>query len=107
VEFIRCNNGGENISAALKEICGGGLGSGHCIQLEYTPRDTPQHNGVVEHCFATDGQRALAMMLDRNWSEPTRQRMWCEATFTASSIDNNLVRPDSKKSPTIGTCRVK
>jgi hypothetical protein len=25
--------------------------------------------------------------------------MWCEATFTASLINNNLVRPDLKKSP--------
>jgi transposase InsO family protein len=71
VKFIRCDNGGENISAALKEICGGGLGSGRFIQLKYTPKNKPQHNGVVERCFATNGQRALAMMLDRNWLEPT------------------------------------
>jgi hypothetical protein len=100
VEFIWCDNGGENILAALKEICGGGLGSGQFIQLEYTPRNTPQHNGVVERRFATVGQRALAMMMfDHNWSEPTRQRMWCKATFTASLINNNLIRPDLKKSP--------
>jgi hypothetical protein len=27
--------------------------------------------------------------------------MWCKAIFTASSINNNLVRPDSKKSPSM------
>jgi hypothetical protein len=39
------------------------------------------------------------MMLDRNRSEATRQRMWSEATNLASQINNNLIRPDTKKSP--------
>jgi hypothetical protein len=99
VKFLRCDNGGENVSLELREICEGGLGSGRFVQIEYTARDTPQHNGIVERRFATDGQRALAMMLDRNWSEATRLRMWCEATNLASQINNNLIRPDTKKSP--------
>jgi hypothetical protein len=99
VKFLRCDNGGENVSLELKEICEGGLGNGRFVQIEYTSRDTPQHNGIVERRFATDGQRALAMMLDRNWSEATRQRMWCEATNLASQVNNNLIRPETKKSP--------
>jgi hypothetical protein len=99
VKFLRCDNGGENISPELKGICEGGLGNGRFVQIEYTSRDTPQHNGIVERRFATDGQRALAMMLDRNWSEATRHRMWCEATNLASQVNNNLIRPDTKKSP--------
>jgi hypothetical protein len=99
VKFLRCDNGGENFSLELKEICGGGLGTGRYVQIEYTSRDTPQHNGVVERRFATDGQRALAMMLDRNWSEATRHRMWCEAKNLASQVNNNLIQPDTKKSP--------
>jgi hypothetical protein len=97
VKFLRCDSGGKNVSPELKEICKGGLGNGWFVQIEYTSRDTPQHNGIVEHRFATDGQRALAMMLDRNWSEATRQHMWCEATNLASQVNNNLIRPDTTK----------
>jgi hypothetical protein len=56
VKFLRCDNGGENVSPELKEVCEGGLGNGRFVQIEYTSRDMPQHNGIVKRRFATDGQ---------------------------------------------------
>jgi hypothetical protein len=56
VKFMRCDNGGENISRELKEVCKCGLGNGQFVQIKNMSRDTPQHNGIVERRFATDGQ---------------------------------------------------
>ena len=50
VQTIRCDNAGENNK--VEELCKNTTGLAH-IKFEYTPRDTPQFNGVVERAFAT------------------------------------------------------
>ena len=50
VQTIRCDNAGENNK--VEELCKKTTGLAH-IKFEYTPWDTPQFNGVVEHAFAT------------------------------------------------------
>jgi hypothetical protein len=62
VKFLQCDNAGEH-QEDLRKLCHEECG----IQLEFVAPYTPQHNGVLERCFATDGSRALAMMLDAQW----------------------------------------
>ena len=50
VQTIRCDNAGEN--KILEENCKNTTGLAH-IKFQYTPRDTPQINRVVEQAFAT------------------------------------------------------
>ena len=50
VQSIRCDNAGEN--KILEENCKKTTGLAH-IKFKYTPRDTPQFNGVVERAFVT------------------------------------------------------
>lgn len=57
IKFIRCYNSPENKSLyeeskRLKKN----------IIFEYTPRDTPQHNVIVEMCFQTLYQSMRAMI---------------------------------------------
>ena len=50
VQSIRCDNAGENNK--VEEACKQTTGLVH-IKFEYTPRDTPQFNRVVERAFTT------------------------------------------------------
>ena len=80
MKTIRCDIAGEN-SEPLKKWCSENSG-GH-IFLEYTAPYTPQHNGIVERRFATDGKRAHAAMVHQGWKQSFIDIMWCEATFHA------------------------
>ena len=57
VKKIRCDNAGENYS--LKDLC---VAEGIKVIFEFTPRDTPQHNGVVERAFQTLYNKVRATM---------------------------------------------
>ena len=68
------------------------------IIYEYTAPGTPQQNGVVERAFVTVRGRARAMIDHAGFTMAKRQQLWCEATQTATMLDNILVQ-ESPKSP--------
>ena len=68
------------------------------IIFEYTARGTPQQNVVVEIAFVTVFGRTRAIMNLAGFTMAKRQQLWCEATQTATMLDNILVQ-DSAQSP--------
>ena len=46
-KYIRCDNAGENVKG-IKELC-----NTYGIQIELTPPNSPQFNGVVKRKFVT------------------------------------------------------
>ena len=87
VQTIRCDNAGEN--KILEENCKATTGLAH-IKFQYTPRDTPQFNGVVERAFATLYGRVRAMNNAANLSQDLRDGLWTECASTATCLDNIL-----------------
>ena len=94
VEFIRCDNAGENKSfeAECKK-------EGLNITFEYTARNTPQQNGQVERAFATLYGRMRAMMKQAGFSDNEKQKFWTECASTATKTDNVLIRKGQQESP--------
>ena len=82
VKYIRCDNGGENVSG-LKDVC-----NDYGITLEMTAPHTPQTNGVVERKFVTIRDRAQAMMLAARLNDEHQGKLWAEAVSTATKLHN-------------------
>ena len=94
VKIIRCDNAGEN-KVLERESGKEELG----IIFEYTAPGTPQQNGVVERAFVTVMGRARAMMNHAGFTMAKRQQLWCEASQTATMLDNILVQESAKSPP--------
>ena len=94
VKFVRCDNAGENRS--LENEC-----IEKCMKLtfKYTPRDTPQHNGVVERAYQTLYNRVRAMLNGGGFDGKTRNIMWAECASTATLLENIIVKRNQTKSP--------
>ena len=58
-----------------------------------------QQNGVVERAFVTVMERARAIMNHAGFTMAKRQQLWCEATQTATMLDNILVQESAKSPP--------
>ena len=82
VQYICCDNAGENEKYA-KSLC-----DKHGVQTEFTASNTPQLNGVFEHSFATVRAKGLALLEAANINETMRNKLWVEATSTASYLSN-------------------
>lgn len=82
VEFIRCDNSGENERYVAE------LASKFKIQMEYTSTDTPQYNGVVERQIETLKQRAIAMMNAAGLNKSAQNFLWTEAIRCANTLYN-------------------
>ena len=63
VKVVRCDNAGENTK--LSKRCNSHEWKLN-IQFEFTGRDTPQQNSLVEVGFATLASRGRAMMINAN-----------------------------------------
>ncbi|CAM9889349.1 unnamed protein product, partial [Chrysoparadoxa australica] len=83
VRFIRLDNAGEQTSPLFRNMC-----SKHGVELEYTPRNTPQYNGVVERGFATVRRKAVALLETAGLSENLHKKLWAEAASTATLLTN-------------------
>ena len=69
INVIRCDNAGEN--RKLEEVANGqtyALG----IQFEYTPPNTPQHNGKAERGLTVIAARGRTMMFGANLNQQQR-----------------------------------
>ena len=85
IQSIRCDNAGENHK--VEEECKQTTGLAH-IKFEYTPRDTPQFNGVVERAFATLYGRVRSLNNAAGLTSTLRNGLWTECANTATMMDN-------------------
>ena len=94
LQYILCDNAGENKILEKKiyplEIS---------VQFEYTPRDTPQHNGVVERKYQTLLSRMREMMNGAGIHGYLRKKLWEECAQTCTLLQNILVVKNDQKSP--------
>ena len=84
VKFVRMDNAGEN--KLLEKRCDSEtwkLG----IVFEYTARDTPQQNHLVEIGITTIGKRGRAMMIAANVPEEMKFKLYREAFTCATMLD--------------------
>lgn len=88
VTHLRMDNAGENKKLqARAESADWKLG----LKYEYTARDTPQQNSLVEVAFGTVGNRGRAMMIAANLPEKERPVLFREAFKCATQMDNLMV----------------
>ena len=82
---VRMDNSGENKKFAemLKE-------NDMEIDVEFTPVDSPQFNGIFERCFATLYGRVRAMLNGGGFFNQNRQLNWAECANTVNKLDDLL-----------------
>ena len=84
VKHVRCDNGGENVQ--LEKRCNGVDWKSN-VAFEYTARDKPQQNSLMEVRFTTIGNCGRAMMIAANISYEMRFVLFCEAYACATQLD--------------------
>ena len=89
ISFICCDNEGEN--QALDQYLDPLIIP---LTFEYTPRDTPHHNGVVERKYQTLYQRMMSMLNGEGIYGKLREKLWEECSKTSTLLNNIL---DNKK----------
>ena len=85
ISFIRCDNSGENksLDQALDPLF-------IPLTFEYTPRDNPQHNGVVERKYQTLYQRMRSILNGAGIYGQLREKIWEECEKTSTLLNNIL-----------------
>ena len=96
ISFIRCDNAGENqaMYQSLDPLI-------IPLTFEYTPRDTPQHNGVVEWKYQTLYQRMMSMLNGEGIYGQLRENLWAEFSKKTTLLNNILTNKKihSEKNP--------
>ena len=69
------------------------------IEFKFTAPGPPQQNSVVERNFPTIMGRAKEMMNHAGFDDNFRKKLWCEATSTATKLDNIMVKYMGGKPP--------
>lgn len=90
VESLRCDNGGEYVSSALKAYL-----SDKGITYVPSPPYSHQSNGKAERMNETLGARIRAML---NWSQLSNKH-WSYCVVQAAYVTNHIIRRSSDKSP--------
>ena len=96
IQSIQCDNAGENNS--VEEACKQTSGLAH-IKFKYTPRDTPQFNGVVEKAFATLYGCIWSLNNAAGLTPTLRNGLWTECTNTATLMDNLMLTQGRDQPP--------
>ena len=94
IKRIRLDNSGENKS--LQKECDN---QNLDVIFEFTAPGAPQQNSVVERRIPTLMGRARAMLMQAGINSKEKGDFWCEVIFTATNLDNIMVRPDRTKPP--------
>ena len=98
VTHLRMDNAGENVKLKFRcESADWKLGIKH---FEFTSRDTPQQNSLVEVGFATLGNRARAMMFRANVPAEYRSKLFAKALMTANQLDDLVLETINGKTLT-------
>jgi hypothetical protein len=69
---------------------------GFGIKCEYTTRETPQQNGIVEWALATLFGRVKALMTNAGFKKVKREKLWAECVATATKLNNLLIWTSEK-----------
>jgi len=92
VKYLRCDNGGENLS--LQKYCNDPTKSTNLdlrhLQFEFTARGTPQQNGRVERKFATLYGKVRATLNKAKLSTSLHHGLWLECANTVTKTKNLL-----------------
>jgi transposase InsO family protein len=83
VNYIRCNDSGEN--KALFDAC---QAQGYGVKFEFSGPRTPQQNGKVERKFQTFFGRIRAMLNSVGLKDQLRYGVWAECAMTATYLSN-------------------
>ena len=67
--------------------------------FEFTAPGTPQQNSVVERKIPTLVGRARPMLIQAGINVKEKGELLSEVIFTATNLDNIVVRPDRTKPP--------
>ena len=92
--FIRMENGGENLE--VEKLLNENMLD---IQVEYTPRDTPQHNGIVERSFQTLYNCIRSMLNGAGIYGLLRYNVWTKCSKTATVLNDMTVNQDKNITP--------
>jgi Reverse transcriptase (RNA-dependent DNA polymerase) len=94
IERWKFDNAGENLTTqkAFEE-------QGFGIKVEYTARETPQQNGMVEWAFATLYGRVQTLFAHAGLERSKQNYLWPECAATATKLDKLLVIRSKDKSP--------
>ena len=84
VQTVRCDNSGENIK--LQETCSNKEWKLN-VNFEFTSRETPQQNSIVEVGFATLLKRGLSIMIASKVPKQKRYLFFRKAFEAATLLD--------------------
>jgi hypothetical protein len=92
VEILRMDYGGENqlIEQAIA------LDPLVTTKIQYTPRDSPQYNGIVERKFAWLWHGVRAVLNHAKLPQSIRGKLWPEAARYVELVSNNIITPRKK-----------
>ena len=95
VEYLRCDNAGENRSfqEMVRET------EDLHPTFEFTAPGTPQQNGKPERKFATLFGRVRSMLNGANLTQKMRDALWAECGATATKLDNVCATDAEKDCP--------
>jgi hypothetical protein len=92
IECWKFNNAGKNKSTqTMFEENGFG------IKCEYTARETPQQNRMVEQAYIILFGRVRASMTNAAFEKVKREMLWAQCAATATKLNNLLVQTSEKK----------
>ena len=94
VKFIRLDNAGENKDLQKKCQETSDLND---ITFEFTGRDNPQANGVVERKIAVIFSRMRVLLAAAKIPVKLKNKLWAEVAMTAIDIENLLVSANQEE----------
>ena len=90
VKCIRCDDA--SVWHKLKKLCEESDVKSHReIRFEFTARDTPQRNGMIERRFAVVTRRIRAVLNGAKLPEDLRKILWGEAVMYCTDVNNLLL----------------
>jgi hypothetical protein len=90
VKYIRCDDA--SIWYRLRRMCEGSKVQAHReIKFEFTARDTPQANGMIERRFAAVTRRIRAALNAAKLPDDLRKVLWGEAVIYCTDVHNILL----------------
>jgi hypothetical protein len=87
VNFIRCDNSGENKDIQQEIIPIPKIK----VKFEFTAPDLPQKNGKIERKFATLYGKVRATSNKAEFTWPLRRGMWAYCALLITNLDNALI----------------
>ena len=94
LKFLCCDNAGGN--KIFEKTC---IEENFKITFEFTPLDTPPHNGVVEREYQTLYDRVRATLASSGLIDPLKSIIWAECSSTVMFLHNITIKSGRNKCP--------